>query len=478
MRFALLRPRTKGVGIAAATLLLGVPLLFLARSRSDAFCKPTVYRIKQLQYEAFGNVVARVSESYHSPIQAEPAKIAQLAEEGASVKVGDLLAVLDSSGEEKRLGETRDKLNTARTDHDNLVAKSKVETEKRRRKIAELERGLTGAKRDVESYIAVEAGIREAQITSRLRDAERQLEERTQRVEVMQEFFAKGFASTVELERAKRDLEAGQGQLLQAQQEQRLFVEFERARETEKRQETMLQLSSQLEEEHGAGETEARETAAKLADLSKQIADLGQGVKEIEDRIAACTIRTKVQGVVVYGTVYQKEMGLRPVRVGDSVSFYETIVSVTDLHEVDLACTVPEEQMHDLTKDLEASLYLTAEPLLPLRGRVREVGNVGAGTGAGLQRLITVRVGVLEPPAWVRPGMTGKARILVHTFENAVVVPYSAVAFEGEKAYVFKQGLLRTSKRAIVVKGLLDEGIVVAEGLSANDSILREVPAR
>jgi multidrug resistance efflux pump len=469
----------KGSWIAAALLLAGVPLLLVSRAGRDAVCKPRLFAVKQFSLEVFGSVFAREAESYASPIQAGPAKIAWLAEEGIGVKPGDPLATIDATEEQARLDEVRGKLDSARSDRDNLLAKSRIDRERHARRLAELERTVAGARRDVESYLTIEAGIRESQIRSRLQDAERLVEERTQQAEIVGEFFAKGFASAVEKERAKRELEAARAQLFQAKEESRLFVEFERSRETDKRRDAVLQAENLLAQERGDAETEAREAGAKLADLARQVDDLGREVGEIEARIAACTIKARVAGVVVYGSVYHKDQGLRPVRVGDAVSSYETVVSVTDLAEVDLVCHIPEEQMHDVAEGLEATLYLTAEPMLPLRGKVRVVGHVGGGVGGpGLQRLIPVRVELLMPPAWVRPGMTGKARILVHSFEDALVVPYSAVAFEGDRAFAYRRGLFRTSKRAITVKGLVDEGVVVSEGLSSRDTILREAPAR
>lgn len=479
MKIELPKIPPKGPWIAAALLLVGIPLLLLSRAGGDAACRPGLHRIRQFSLEAFGTVVARASESHTSPIVAEPAKIASLIEEGVTVKPGDVLATIDASGEEQRLGDARGKLDAARADRETLEAKTRVETARHRRRIAELERALTAARRDVVSYATIEAGIRESQVASRLEDAERQLEERKQKAEVVAEFFAKGFASAVENERAKRDLQTAQAQLFQAQEEKRLFFEFEKTRETEKRNEAVLQAESELEEERGTAETEAREAAAKLAELTRQVDEVCKQVEEIEQRIAGCTIRAGVAGVVVFGSVYHKEEGLRAVRVGDAVSSFETVVSVTDLANVDLVCNVPEEQMHDVAEGLEATLSLTSEPLLPLRGSVRVVGHVGGGFGgAGLQRLIPVRVALIEPPAWVRPGMTGKARILVHSFENALIVPYSAVAFEGEKAFVFTRGLFRTTRRPITVRGLVDEGVVVGDGLTSHDTILREVPAQ
>jgi len=101
----------------------------------------------------------------------------------------------------------------------------------------------------------------------------------------------------------------------------------------------------------------------------------------------------------------------------------------------------------------------------------------GGESRGGERPSVTVRIEIATPPDWIRPGMTGRARIELGTFAEALVVPFSAVVFENDTAQVFQTRLFTTRAVAIEVLAVVDQGVIV-DGIGRHTRILRDAGSR
>jgi HlyD family secretion protein len=80
--------------------------------------------------------------------------------------------------------------------------------------------------------------------------------------------------------------------------------------------------------------------------------------------------------------------------------------------------------------DQQAEIEVDALPEQALKGVVREIANSANASGTGTSEQKTefeIKIGIIEPPQTLRPGMTASADVFTKTNENALSVPIEAV---------------------------------------------------
>ncbi len=464
--------------VILALLVTATSFVVWQRSTSGLVRATRHGRLQQL-LRVHGSVRARSSESHFSPIQGEAAKLLELADEGILVTEGDVIGRLDSYAVTQRLDEKRLGLEHKRGELKAENIALSLAGDATRREAASLQAQLEAARRDLAGYLELEAELDEMSLQNQLTEAEHLLADKEQKVADVGEFLAKGYASQAELGRAQRELAAALASVEEKRRRLRFFADVQRAQGEHERRRAVAELEDAIHKAQTQGRAEVELARARIATLGAEITEATAAITELETQLEGCTIRTKTSGIVVRGTVYDKTTGRRKVEVGDLVWSNVVLAQVTDLSQVDLEVEVPEEQMHALKAGLGATIWLAAEPLTALTGKVRTIGTMSSGgraSGPG-QPSITVRIGVDQAPEWIRPGMTGRTEIVVGDYQDALVVPFSAVVFENEAAFVYGKRLWGAKKRQIEVLVVLDEGVVIGKGLGPGDKILLEAPA-
>jgi len=95
------------------------------------------------------------------------------------------------------------------------------------------------------------------------------------------------------------------------------------------------------------------------------------------------------------------------VREGAHVRPDQVVLRVYDPKRVSLDCVVAASRTTDIVPGMEATVRLDALPDRPMRGRVEKVEKRERPTD---RRLYNVIVRLVDPPADLRPGLTGEVR--------------------------------------------------------------------
>lgn len=470
VRSFLARSRVKLVLLGLPAAALGWALMIGATPEEETV---PVRRLAEIEhvYEAFGTVAARESTPYFSPVEGRAAKVLHLVEEGRRVEPGEVLARLDPHAVQEELRERRLELANLRDELESLRTKRELGRAEAERKRSDMAAELEAARTEVEDYRRVEAPLEELELANRVEGARVAVEEAGQRVRDVREFLDKGYASNAELERASAKLAAARSTLEEGKERLRLFREVKRDREAEKRARRVAELEGELASVEDRLTADQRLSRSRDATLEARISELEQVVAGLEAQAEGCTVRVEEGGIAVHGVLHDEAGTRRKVQVGDLVWSNVVLVEVSALDRLDLEVAIPEEELHAIGPGLPARVWLTPEPLVELSGRVRRVGALS--DEAGLGRVVQVDVELLESPEWVRPGMSGRSRILVRRFEDALVVPFTAVGFGDSGPFLRVQRLWGTETLQIEVLGLAEEGVVVEGPVSRGTRVLR-----
>jgi HlyD family secretion protein len=196
-------------------------------------------------------------------------------------------------------------------------------------------------------------------------------------------------------------------------------IELEKALLDEKGRERDLE---NLEAESRVTQTLA---GAEVASLRQQRDRAAGRVKALEEAIERMNIRAPQDGIVVYRTNWRDEKK----KVGDSVWFGETVLSLPDLSEMKGDGFVDEADGGPVTEGQPVTLHLEARSDFDLRGRVARIGRTV------MQRswrtpLKGYRVEIaLEKtdPTFMRPAMRFRGEIETGRVPRVLLVPREVV---------------------------------------------------
>ncbi|HEX2463247.1 MAG TPA: HlyD family efflux transporter periplasmic adaptor subunit, partial [Thermoanaerobaculia bacterium] len=213
---------------------------------------------------------------------------------------------------------------------------------------------------------------------------------------------------------------------------------------------------------------------AEIGSLEAQRARAAEEVAEIEGRIESMTVRAQRAGVVMYkatGNDGNKK------RLGDAAWRGEKVIEIPEFGEMMVDAWVLEADAGSITKNLDAELYLDADPRQILRATVSDLQQtVERRSEQDPRKVVRLELTVTRAdPAQVRPGMRVQGSILVERRPPVVAVPVSAVQRGESGPFVTTRRLWRGKERRTVELGRRDgPWVEVKSGLDEGDQVIAD----
>jgi membrane fusion protein (multidrug efflux system) len=151
-------------------------------------------------------------------------------------------------------------------------------------------------------------------------------------------------------------------------------------------------------------------------------------LRRLEKEQALARIESPMDGVVV----------ARELEPGQPVATGAPAFRVADLGALEVELRIPERHLPSLREGMPVEVESAGAGAGAVRGRVARVApTVDPRTGTVK---VTVDLGDGRTPdgARLRPGMFVRARVVVDTHENAVLVPKRAVLYENDRPVIFR----------------------------------------
>jgi RND family efflux transporter MFP subunit len=152
------------------------------------------------------------------------------------------------------------------------------------------------------------------------------------------------------------------------------------------------------------------------------------------------------------------------------VSAGQTIITVADTSETEVALAVPEQDAGRLHVGQWTRVTLWAGPRLSLEGRIREI----AGQADAASRTYAVRISVTAAPQAMRLGMTAMVTLSLDQDSAPMQVPITALTESASKPSVFvvdpTTKLVR--QRIVTLSGTSEDMVGIASGLRAGDMVV------
>ena len=182
-----------------------------------------------------------------------------------------------------------------------------------------------------------------------------------------------------------------------------------------------LKSDAEFEADQAAYQVEVARAEAAASQVEQAQAQL----KQARDDLAKTTIYAPMAGTV---SALNKEQG--EIVLGSQFQ-EDVILVIADLSEMEAQVNVDENDIVAVAIGQTAEIEVDALTDQVLTGVVQEIANSAnnlAGGGNTQKTEFAIKIGIVDPPASLRPGMTASADVATHSNDSALSVPIQSVA--------------------------------------------------
>lgn len=380
---------------------------------------------------------ARQSVTLSSDLPSNRAKILYLAEEGAFVRQGDVVARFDPSPFEEDISKLESDIQEARAvlqQGQAEVALLEAESETARNKLAQQ---YDTARTRLENLQSADIPIRISKAETDLARAQADYSTARQETATEEKLLASGLANKTDVEKARI-----------MEKEKRIALDIAR-RNYDNLKDTALPSElrqARLAVEHSGKELENQETVirqqslirenANIARYRSKLADLEQALAQARNHRERTTLRAPVSGQLLYMKISIANEKRR-VQVGDSLWNLQPFAVIPDMSSLVARINVRESDIGKLEPGQRATLYPEAYPNLSLPGHLESIGTLASVAEGQNASVFEVRIALDGADKRLRPGMSARAVILARHFDQALRVPVEAMFYLDRQAVCF-----------------------------------------
>jgi len=200
---------------------------------------------------------------------------------------------------------------------------------------------------------------------------------------------------------------------------------LENAQRELERSKSLLARGMESQQAFDAKQTAYKVEVPRYKSAQEQVAQARAALKQSRVDLSKTTIYAPMSGTV---SELKKEAG--EIVLGSQFQS-DLIMVIADLSVMEAQVNVDENDIVNIKLGQEAEVQVDALPGQKLAGVVREIGSSANASGQGTTEQKTefeIKVGIINPPETLRPGMTATSDIVTKTNSSALSVPLQCVA--------------------------------------------------
>ena len=208
--------------------------------------------------------------------------------------------------------------------------------------------------------------------------------------------------------------------------------------------------------------------------------DLDEANRNVEQAI----IRAPASGLVVLQRI-RSPQGRRELQEGDNVYPRQSICSLPDLSGMLVKINVGESDAPRIQVGVPVLIRLEAVPDKVFHGVIEEISNLATesrwwepGSTPGRKNFeVTVKVKEVDPKT-LKPGMTADVEFICDTTENSVFVPLECVTESKGKTYVFVKDGDTYERRQVETGKPNDNFVIIEKGVRFGEVVALRDPTK
>ncbi len=311
--------------------------------------------------------------------------------------------------------------------------------------------------------------------------AEGQRQKNTDVLAGTQKLYDANYASALDLQTAKLDLQRFEVQTQSATEALRLYKLYDFPKEAEKFLSDYEEAKRELDRTKARARSLLAQAEARLLSVKSRYNLQTERLEKANRQIVACLIKAPAPGLVVYASssdVFMRRGGgsSRNIDEGETVYERQKIISLPDTAEMIAEIAVHEAEVDKVRPGQRAVITLDPFPDKTFKGQVLKVAQLPDARRGFLNpdlKVYTTQVLIEGTHDFLKPGMSAKVEILVERLEDVIIVPVQVVANRGGRKVCFVLTSGGAQEEREIQTGAFDDTFVqIVEGLEEGEEVL------
>ena len=465
--------RAAGIGAGLLLLLLVIFRSFGAREL-PATAYYTVKRSDFLISIVEGGTIKSVREQSVRNEMEGTARIISIVPEVTTVKQGDLLVELDSSDLRERV--TAQEVTLQNSQFVFVQAKETVAIQRSLAdsNIKEAELKVEFAKSDLEKYKEGDYPQQTNVVSAKIKIAGEELARAKDRLNWTQELAKKGYATKSELEAdqlavQRKDIEVGQ-----TSEDLRLLDKYDFPKRLRLLQSNVEQAIKELERLKARVASQMAQADADLESRQKTLNLQNERLEQLKQQLELTKIYAPDEGLVIYASSLNPGNSVL-IEEGATVRQRQELIKLPDVSQMMVEVRVHESHVQKIKPGLDAWITIDSIPDRQFRGSVRKVAVLPDSSSRWSNpnlKVYATEVLIEDQLPDIKPGVSGRAEIIITNLQSALTIPIQAVTtVRGKQVCLVKRG--STTEPVPVEVGLFNDRLIeVKAGLVEGDQVL------
>ena len=402
-------------------------------------------------------------------------KIISIVPEGTYVHKNEALVTLDSSQIKDSLDSQEITVENSRfalvqAEQALLIQKSVVESN-----VKDTELKLEFARSDLEKYIEGDWPQQKNNAESAITLAAEDLVRAKDRLNWTKVLNDKGYATKADLQADTMAVEQKEVALAQVKEAQLLLIKYTYPKQRRSLEAYVDSWQKELERLKQRSASQVAQAEADLTSRHRTLALQQERLDELKKQMEYCKITAPSDGLVVYSSSTGGYSSIL-IEEGASIRYRQEIIKLPDITQMVIEIRVHESHITKIKPGQTSYVTIDSMPDMRLKGHVHKVAVLPDSSSRYYNP--TLKVYVTEVliddalPTELKPGVSGRAEVVITNLLNVLAVPIQAVAsIKGEQVCFAGKGT--TPRKVPVEVGLYnDKFIEIKSGLKEGDDLL------
>lgn len=476
-RLARQRPRVAITVAILVVVVFGWVLHSLSRTDSPAYTYYQVRRGDFLVSIIEGGTLKAVNEVTVRSEMEGVARIISIVPEGTNVHKGDLLVELDSADLRDRISAQEVTVQNAefgwvQAKEGLAIQKSAIESS-----IKSSELTVEFAKSDLEKYKEGDWPQTRKQVEARITIAQEELERSRNRSDWTQKLFEKGYATKAELEADTLTVKRNQIVLDQAQEDLRLLTKYDYPKRVRQLEANVESYTKELERLRQRSEAQVAQYEANVRSARNTLDLHEKRLRDLKTQLEQTKMYAPKDGLAVYASSSAPGSGTL-IEEGATIRQKQDIIKLPDVSKMMIEIRVHESHVQKIKPGLNAFVTIDSIPDQQFKGVVHKVAVLPDSTSRYFNpnlKVYVTEVYIEDELPDLKPGISGRAEIVVTNLHDVITVPIQAVTtVKGQQVCLVEDGA--RAKPVPVEVGLYNDKLIeVNSGLKVGQNVLLAV---
>ena len=406
-------------------------------------------------------------------------KIAQLIDEGKSVKKGEVLVELDKEDTQNRLETHENQITQLDAELKSATTEELIQVGQNMTDIEKAQLGLEVARVELRKHKEASVPARQRELQLKIEEAEIKHKDAQDELKITGELFKEDFATAYDVEQAKLTLKRASNDVETAKMNWASYRDYDLPLDNKKKESAVTEAERGLERAQKRAEAQLSAKQARVQQKKVHLSRVQSQITRMKKQLDKMTMLAPADGTVLYGDP-DNPWNVENIKVGGQVWHNMTLMTLPDPSEMAAVVQVHEADIDKVKLEMPAFITSEMQKDVIFDGEVIKIGtvaNAGRRWGGDNVKRFKVELTLKGENLNLKPGTSARVEIQIGEVPDVVAVPLQAVFAKEGKHYCYR-GNGGRPERVEVEPGKSNESFVeIKSGLDEGDRVLLYDPA-